>query len=315
MPLDGPRAEEQLRTDLVVRPPVAREARDLDLLGRELVDRLGCPPADRLPGRDELAPRPLGEGVHADLCEEVVGRPELLARIDPPALPAQPLPVEQARPGTFRTQARPIQEVDRVAVELVGGRPVRHQSPPARLEAQPPGRVDLPDVLAQSIQTLDRALLVPRPRGRLDQLAERPHRHEQLRRVVARLDRRGQRFFVAAEPVHDDGVGPVGVLDRGPLAARGGVPDGRGDQVGRLELASAKPREDERTVGTDPRAGGIPDRIRLGDEQGGPAEVAGQADRLAEHVDAHREDLERPELRASSTPRVATVRHVSRSHR
>jgi hypothetical protein len=62
---------------------------------------------------------------------------QLPARVDAPALAAQPLPVQQVRAGQLRPQPGPAQPVDRLAVQLVGGRPAAQQRPAARLEAQP----------------------------------------------------------------------------------------------------------------------------------------------------------------------------------
>jgi hypothetical protein len=83
------------------------------------------------------SPRALGERLHADRVQHVVGRAQLPARVDAPALAAQPLPVQQVRAGQLRTQPGPAQPVDRLAVELVGGRPAAQQRPAVRLQAQP----------------------------------------------------------------------------------------------------------------------------------------------------------------------------------
>jgi hypothetical protein len=52
-----------------------------------------------------------------------VGRSQLLASVDAPALAAQPLAVEKMRAGQLRPQRRPAQPVDRLAVQVVGERP------------------------------------------------------------------------------------------------------------------------------------------------------------------------------------------------
>ena len=66
--------------------------------------RLGGALAGGLAGGQQLAPGALGERLHADRVEHVVGGAQLLARVDASALAAQPLAVEQVRAGELRTQ-------------------------------------------------------------------------------------------------------------------------------------------------------------------------------------------------------------------
>ena len=104
VPLGRACADEQLRADLRVRQALTREPGDLLLLRREL---LAC--AKRaLPGllacRQQLAAGALGERLHANRRELLIGGPQPFARIEPSALPAQPLPVDQMRAGQIRTQ-------------------------------------------------------------------------------------------------------------------------------------------------------------------------------------------------------------------
>src|SRR4051794_15584961 len=61
MPLDGARADEQLRADLGIRAPIARQAGDLRLLRGELVARLHRALADGLTRGEQLAAGALGE--------------------------------------------------------------------------------------------------------------------------------------------------------------------------------------------------------------------------------------------------------------
>src|SRR3954468_15838488 len=97
MPFDGARAEEELRADLRVREAVARQPGDLLLLRRQGIARLGTPLADRLARGGQLSPGALGERLHADGREQLVGGAQLLPRIDAASGPPQPLPVEQMR--------------------------------------------------------------------------------------------------------------------------------------------------------------------------------------------------------------------------
>src|SRR3954452_19821232 len=71
VPLDGAWAEEQARTDLRVREPVARELGDLTFLCGEVVAGAGDPPAHLLAGGEELVAAAFGERLHAHRREQV----------------------------------------------------------------------------------------------------------------------------------------------------------------------------------------------------------------------------------------------------
>src|SRR5690348_10543424 len=88
VPLDRPRAEEEPRADLRIGQPVAGEPRDLPLLGGQIVTRLGRPLAHLLARRLKLLTCTLGERLHPDLDQHLVGRAQLLARVDPAVLAA-----------------------------------------------------------------------------------------------------------------------------------------------------------------------------------------------------------------------------------
>ena len=77
------------------------------------------PLAHFLAGRRQLDAGPLGERLHPDRRELVVGRAELCARVDATALAAQPLAVEQVRAGEFGAEPGAPETLDRLAVELV----------------------------------------------------------------------------------------------------------------------------------------------------------------------------------------------------
>src|SRR5262249_44484907 len=79
--------------------------------------RLRTPP----PVGARLPPRSLGERLHPDRCELVDGGAQLLARVDAPALAAQPLTVKQVGAGKLGTQPGTAQPVDRLVVQDLGG--------------------------------------------------------------------------------------------------------------------------------------------------------------------------------------------------
>src|SRR6516225_8564408 len=95
VPLDRARADEQLGADLRVRQAVAGEPGNLLLLRGELLDRAGAALARLLTRRQQLAAGAFGERLHPDRGEQVIGGAQLLARVQAPALAAQPLPVQQ----------------------------------------------------------------------------------------------------------------------------------------------------------------------------------------------------------------------------
>jgi len=97
MPLNGPRTEEEPRTDLRIRQAIAGQACDLSLLRGQVVAGLDRPLAHLLACRLKLIACALGEPLHPDRDEHLVGAAQLLARVDPAVLAAQPLAVEQMR--------------------------------------------------------------------------------------------------------------------------------------------------------------------------------------------------------------------------
>src|SRR3954470_9835271 len=121
VPLDCTGAEEQPGADLRIGKTVAREAGDLLLLRRELVARLDRALARPRARRHELAAGALGERLRADRVEHLVGGAQLRARIRTPALPAQPLAVEEVRAGELGPQPRTTQSIDRFGVGVFGG--------------------------------------------------------------------------------------------------------------------------------------------------------------------------------------------------
>src|SRR4051794_4171919 len=133
MPLDRPRAEEELRPDLRVRQPIGSKQRDLPLLRGQLVAGLDGPPPHLLAGGLKLPPGSLGQRLHADRGQHLVGRAQLVARIDPAVLPAQPLPVEQMSAGELGTKRGPCQPLDGFAMQTLGALTLAQQGAAARL--------------------------------------------------------------------------------------------------------------------------------------------------------------------------------------
>src|SRR5260370_7071606 len=99
--------------------------------------RLGDPFAGVLAGRVELDPRTLGEPPHTEFREHLVGAAQLLARVEPTALSAQPFAKQEVGAGERHVQATMADPADRLAVEALGRLPLRHHPPPPPLLPYP----------------------------------------------------------------------------------------------------------------------------------------------------------------------------------
>ena len=104
----------------------------------QLVARLDGSLAHLLARRQQLTPGALGERLHADRHEQLVCRAELLARVDPAALAAQPFAVEQVSARELRPQPRAAQPLDRLAIEGRGSLALAQQRAGAGLDAERP---------------------------------------------------------------------------------------------------------------------------------------------------------------------------------
>src|SRR5258708_34836152 len=97
--------------------------------------RLGDPSAGVLAGRIELDPRTLGEPPHAECREHLVGAAQLLARVEPTALSAQPFAIQEVGTGERHLQATMAEPADRLAVEALSRLTGRQHRARARLGA------------------------------------------------------------------------------------------------------------------------------------------------------------------------------------
>ncbi len=81
MPFDSARAEEQLSTDLRVRPTISGQPGDLRLLRGQLHGRLGTALTHTLPGGQQLVAGPFGEPLGSHVGEHLVGGAQLCAGV------------------------------------------------------------------------------------------------------------------------------------------------------------------------------------------------------------------------------------------
>src|SRR5882762_3598680 len=120
MPLHSAWADEELRTDLRVRPPVTRKPRDLLLLGCELIARVVLALAHLLARGQQLATRTLSESLRTHRCEHVVRNVQLLAGIDPPTFATQPFAVSQPSASQVRRHTALAEQLDRLPMKGLG---------------------------------------------------------------------------------------------------------------------------------------------------------------------------------------------------
>ena len=140
-----------------------------------------APLAHLLAGCEQLAAGALGERLHADRDEHVVGGPQLLACVDASALAAQPLAVEQMRAGELGTELR-MARADRSLRGRAPRRPRRRSAAPGsgpRCRARTRCRQAASSLPAGS--SASRASSAsPGACGRLDELGQRPHRYRRI---------------------------------------------------------------------------------------------------------------------------------------
>src|SRR2546423_13121768 len=99
---------------------------------------------------------------------------QLLARIEPPALPAQPFAVQEVSAGEVHPDASPGEPLDRLAIEPLGGLAIAEERPRARLDAQRPVRSTGSGVGREPPQGVGSRLRPPAPNRGPHQLPPRP---------------------------------------------------------------------------------------------------------------------------------------------
>ena len=162
-----------------------------------------------------------------------MGGAQLLPRLGAAPLAAQPLPVQQVRPGQLGADPGPAQPLDRLPVEAVGGRAVAEQSADAGLDAQHPRGRGHPGALGQPVQRRLNLRHLTGPGGRLGQFG-----HDQVAEyhIVALEDLPGgiPRGLVPAQPVVQYGARVRRRAGQDARTAWGRLLDGGLDQFGGL---------------------------------------------------------------------------------
>ena len=279
--------------------------------------RLDGPLASRLAGGQQLARRALGERVSPHRREHVVGRAQLLARVEPPTLAPQPLAVQEVRAA----QARRGCGCGRAA-----------RSPRGRAARRPRRRS-----AARASAPRSRAPSRCRPRWSAPRAAEARRRRPRARRsataasmssanaqprrrapgVLAGLAGRVQRLPVAAEAVVEHCARVRGDESAYPSPPRAASLDAYVDQLGGLGIAAPPGGEYELAVGREVRPGRLRDVSRTSSvNDAAAAELAREDVHADAHASGQREHGERPGI--ASELDVAVGQHVpddSSSHR
>ena len=169
-----------------------------------------------LAGRQELTAGAFGECLHPERRELLVGGAELGARVDAPALAAQPLAVEKLRAREVRPQPGATQPFDRLSIQRLGGTPAGQLRAAAGLDAERPvgaGGCRRPH---EPLERVGRDVELTEVRGSLDQLGEHPHRGKRVARVGHDLPGRRCRVGIAGEAVVEDRGRPPRPVLLGP---------------------------------------------------------------------------------------------------
>jgi hypothetical protein len=136
----------------------------------QVVARLDGPFAGVLRGPLEFRPGTFGECLHAELREQFVGGAQLLARVEPPALAAEPFAVQKVGAGELYADAGPLKPFDCLVIEALGRFPLGQQRLGAGLDAERPVGATGGGGLRKPAERVHREFGLPAPGGRLDQL-------------------------------------------------------------------------------------------------------------------------------------------------
>ena len=118
--LDGGRADEQLSGDFSIGVSLRHQARNLGLLGRELVECVHGPFAGTLACRQQLALGAVRERLGARAGERLKRGAQMLSGVEAAAFAAEPLPVKKVSPGELESRTGTGEVIDRLAVQTLG---------------------------------------------------------------------------------------------------------------------------------------------------------------------------------------------------
>src|SRR5690606_23642263 len=121
--------DEQPSPDLGVRESVTRQASDLRFLRCQSVESATGPLPDGLACRQQLATRPLSEGLRSKVSEHLVSRSQLHTSVDTSVLTTQPLAIDEPGAREVNPHPGPFEPIHRLGVERSGLGPSSEESP------------------------------------------------------------------------------------------------------------------------------------------------------------------------------------------
>src|SRR4051812_40978252 len=163
--LDRPRADEEPSADLVIGEAFAREPRDLQLLGGQILARLGRAPARPLARGQQLTRHALRERLDIHGREHLLCDAQVLAGLQPTALAAQPFAVLEVGAGELDSDPRAAEPLDRLAVQRVSDVALAHERSAARLKPEGPVGPARTRQRGQAVDGLSCALAITTARG------------------------------------------------------------------------------------------------------------------------------------------------------
>jgi len=238
--------------------------------------RGGLPAAADGPARrGKLHPGTLGEGLHPELFEGGEGASQLLARVAPASAHAEPLTVEQPRPGEVGTQRRTREPVDGLAVPVLGLVSVAQQGAGSRLDAERPVASARSGHVLQAIERLVGCGRPATAHRRLDQFDQSPVAEAADVRVTRGRGRGFAGGVVAPQPVVEHGRRPLDEHQGGAFAPAFRVRQRRRDQRPRLGFPPPDGGEPQGRVRRRRAAGRLLEGTRLGRQRLGLREPSG----------------------------------------
>ena len=292
MVLDGARADEQPGTDLRVGQAVTGQPCHLGLLSGQRVISPAHSLADCLARGEQLAPGSFGECPGAHRLQHLVGGAQLLARIGPPVLTAQPLAVDQVRAGQLGADAGPAKVLDRRAVVPLGRLALAEQAASPRLDPQHPVGRGHPGTFGQPFQDGREELHIAGPGCRLGQLGHDmgsvPHRFAfecTPRRVVCGSG--------LPEAVVQDRARIVCPADQGGRGVCSRLPGDGLDQLRRLPFLAPPGREHHHGVRDGRISCRLRDQVIFFDEPRRRGQLSGENVRSGQVIERERQVHER----------------------
>ena len=185
--------EVQPLTDLPVRQPASGHLRDLQLLRRELVARVGRALPAALSGRPQFPARTLAPVVHPERVERIPRSAQWRARLGHPPPAAKPLAERKLK---SRSVERPPGEIrgERVAEERLGVGLSPEEWTGVEERNVEPRRGGLSSQRLKLAHDGEAFVALAAVRGGFGQITDRAATREQVMRRVARLEESAQVF-------------------------------------------------------------------------------------------------------------------------